>query len=160
MTTSSQMEKEASEAPAVVANQLKKNEAILKTFVNRLQKSKLKFAMTIARGSSGHAALFAKYLLETRFQLIAAQAAPAVFTLYKTELPLQDSLVIAISQSGSSPDVAEMLHAARRTGAITAAFVNNVDSPLAKAAEYVIPLHAGEERSVAASYHIGIFNRF
>ena len=107
--------------------------------------------MTVARGSSDHAATFAKYLFETQLGLAAASAAPSVVTLYKSRLKLKNSLVVALSQSGESPDICEVLAMARQQGAITVALVNQPQSKLATIAEYVIPLWAGEEKSVAAT---------
>jgi glucosamine--fructose-6-phosphate aminotransferase (isomerizing) len=145
------MEQEAREAPHVLARQFQSNHAVLMELVTRLKKQPPLLAMTIARGSSDHAATFAKYLLEIRAGIITSSAAPSVFTLYQCTLPLKNCLVIAISQSGASPDVAEMMAAARKQGAITVAFVNKTDSTLATAAEYVVPLHAGPELAVAAT---------
>lgn len=146
-----QMEKEAVSAGDVLAHQFKQNESLLKELCARLFKAPPLFAMTIARGSSDHAATFAKYLLETRAEWVTASAAPSVCTLYESNLKLKNSLVIAISQSGQSPDLAEMLTVARKSGALTVAFLNQTDSPIAKAAEYIIPLHAGVEVAVAAT---------
>ena len=149
--TLSQMEKEALEAPQLIAKQLTNNQAVLEKLSARLQTTMPSLAMTIARGSSDHAATFAKYLLEARAGVITASAAPSVFTLYRKQLRVKNCLVIGISQSGASPDVAEMLTAARQHGAITVAFVNQTDSALASAAEYVVPLWAGSEKAVAAT---------
>lgn len=145
------MEEEALQAPKVIENQFKKNHDLLSQLAERLRKSPPRLAVTIARGSSDNAATFAKYLLETKASLVTASAAPSVFTLYQKKLPLKDCLVIGISQSGASPDVAEMLSAARQEGAVTVAIVNKTDSHLAQAAEYVVPIHAGEEKAVAAT---------
>lgn len=149
MTT--QMEKEALAAPQVLAKQFSENQSVLKALCARLQSKPPRLAMTIARGSSDHAATFAKYLLETQLGLVTASAAPSAVTLYGAALQLQDSLVIGLSQSGQSPDLAEMMAAARRAGAVTVAFVNKVDSPLAHAAEFVVPLCADDELAVAAT---------
>lgn len=145
------MEQEALQAPHVLATQFKKNQTLLEELSKRLQQAKPRVAVTIARGSSDHAATFAKYLLETRAGIITSSAAPSVFTLYRKQLLVKDCLVIGISQSGASPDVAEMLASARQNGAVTVAIVNQTQSPLAEAAEYVVPLWAGEEKAVAAT---------
>lgn len=147
----SQMETEAREVPHILAKQFTENAALLTKLTAHLRSRSPRLAMTIARGSSDHAATFAKYLLETRAGLITASAAPAVFTLYKKQLSVENCLVLGISQSGASPDVAEMLAAARQHGAMTVAFVNHTDSVLARSAEYVIPLWAGLEKAVAAT---------
>ena len=107
--------------------------------------------MTVARGSSDHAATYAKYLLETKMGLITSSCAPSVLTLYGTNLYEEGGLIVGISQSGESPDICEMMAEARQKGTLTVAIVNLVDSPMAKAAEYVVPLHAGPELAVAAT---------
>lgn len=147
----SQMETEALSAPQILMKQFVANQQLLQALGERLRAERPTFAMTIARGSSDHAATFAKYLLETKLGLVTASAAPSVVTLYKTQLQLNNSLVIGLSQSGQSPDIAEIFLAARSAGAITVAFVNHTDSPLAQAAEYVVPLCAGTEIAVAAT---------
>lgn len=146
-----QMEIEARSASAVLTRQFKENFYALQGLCTRLQCYPPPFAVTVARGSSDHAATFAKYLFETQLGLPTASAAPSVTTLYGAKLSLRNSLVIALSQSGASPDLVETLAAARQAGAVTVALVNQVPSPLAQIAEYVIPLHAGPELSVAAT---------
>jgi glucosamine--fructose-6-phosphate aminotransferase (isomerizing) len=145
------MEQEAHSAPAVLSKQFTANFYVLRDLCQRLQCYPPLFALTIARGSSDHAATFAKYLFETQLSLATASAAPSVETLYGAKLRLQNSLVVGISQSGQSPDIAEMLQAARKSGAVTVALVNEVNSPLAHAAEYVVPLYAAPEVAVAAT---------
>jgi len=145
------MEKEAAQSPAVVARQIRENTEILVELCRRLHDTPPPFAMTIARGSSDHAATFAKYLIETRLGIVTSSAAPSVLTLYKSKLRLKGALVIGISQSGESPDICEVMAYARKAGAITVAFVNKIESPLARASEYVVPLCAGEEKAVAAT---------
>lgn len=107
--------------------------------------------MTIARGSSDHAASFAKYLIETQLGWVTASQAPSIITTYHSKLNLHNALVIGISQSGKSPDLCQTLSVAKASGALTVALVNQVDSPLAEIAEFVVPLHAGPEHAVAAT---------
>ncbi len=109
------------------------------------------FAVLAARGTSDHAAVFMKYLLETRLGLPVSLAAPSVVTLYERTPAFAHSVVIAVSQSGRSPDLVAVLEHARTAGARTLAVVNEVDSPLAKAADHVLDIGAGPERSVAAT---------
>jgi glucosamine--fructose-6-phosphate aminotransferase (isomerizing) len=104
-----------------------------------------------ARGSSDHAALYAKYLFGARNRALVALAAPSLFTHYATPPNIEDQCVIGISQSGASPDVVSVLEEARRQGALTVAISNEAESPLARAAELVLTLGAGQERSVPAS---------
>lgn len=145
------MEKEAREVPEVITKQFKENKEVLTSLAERLRKDPPAFAMTVARGSSDHAATYAKYLLETKLGIVTSSAAPSVLTIYGTHLYEKGGLIIGISQSGASPDICEMMAEARKKGTLTVALVNQVDSPMAKAAEYVVPLCAGEEVAVAAT---------
>lgn len=107
--------------------------------------------MIVARGSSDHAAVYAKYLFEMRNRRPVALAAPSEYTVYGRPPRLEGFGVIAISQSGASPDVVAAVDEARRQGCPTVAIVNNVDSPLAHTAAQLIDVGAGLERSVPAS---------
>ena len=107
--------------------------------------------MLAARGSSDNAARYAQYLFGIENGLLAALATPSVFTHYGARPAMADALVIGISQSGQSPDIVEVVREGRRQGALTLAISNEPRSPLAEAAELVLPLHAGEERAVAAT---------
>jgi glucosamine--fructose-6-phosphate aminotransferase (isomerizing) len=105
----------------------------------------------VARGTSDHAAIHLRYLIETELGIPAGMAAPSTVTIYGAQLRWRGGLVIAVSQSGRSPDIVAVLDAARAGGAVTVAIVNDPDSPLAAAAEHVIDCRAGEEKSVAAT---------
>jgi glutamine---fructose-6-phosphate transaminase (isomerizing) len=107
--------------------------------------------VTCARGSSAHAAKFAKHLIERHLGIPVAAAAPNIATQYRRSLNLQGQLFLSISQSGRSDDLIEMTTMARDAGALTTALVNDSDSPLARASELVLPLCAGTEMSVAAT---------
>ncbi|MDG4767634.1 SIS domain-containing protein [Solwaraspora sp. WMMD406] len=104
-----------------------------------------------ARGTSDHAALYAAYLTEIRLGLPAGLASPSAVTLFGARPDLRDALVVGVSQSGGSPDLAEVLRVARAGGATTVAVTNQPDSPLAEAAELTIDIAAGHERAVAAT---------
>lgn len=151
MTNKTLMELEARETPEIIAKQLKENDHVLRILSERLLKAKPKFVLTIGRGSSDHACTYAKYLFETNLGLVTASAAPSVVTVYQAQLQMKDALVIGISQSGKSPDICKMMEVARAAGAITVAIVNEVASPLAKIAEFLVPMFAGEEKAVAAT---------
>src|SRR4051794_24804106 len=103
------------------------------------------------RGSSGHAGVFLKYLVETRLKLPVSASAPSVITAFRTPLMLRHALFIVISQSGRSPDLVAATKSARDAGARTIAIVNASSSPVATEAEFVVPIEAGEEHSVAAT---------
>jgi glutamine---fructose-6-phosphate transaminase (isomerizing) len=105
----------------------------------------------VARGTSDHAAIHLRYLIETELGIPAGLAAPSTVTIYGADLRWRGGLVVAVSQSGRSPDLVAVVAAARAGGAITVAIVNDAASPLAAAADHVIDCRAGEERSVAAT---------
>jgi glucosamine--fructose-6-phosphate aminotransferase (isomerizing) len=145
------MLQEAREAPAVIARQRQENAGVVSALARALRERQPAYAVTVARGSSDHACTVLKYALETHLHLPVASLGPSVLTLYGARLDLRGALLIAVSQSGASPDVVENVRAAREGGALTAALVNVEDSDLAQAAEFVLPLRCGEERAVAAT---------
>ena len=145
------MLQETHEAHICIQKQLKINASLIESITKHLKTKNITTAITIARGSSDHAANFAKYLLETQLGIITASSAPSVNTVYKSKINMKNMLVIGISQSGQSPDICQVMQYAKDQGAITIAIVNNASSNLARAAEFVIPIHAGEEKAVAAT---------
>jgi glucosamine--fructose-6-phosphate aminotransferase (isomerizing) len=142
---------EASEAGSAVARQLAANGGLVGRWGERLRRARPRAVLTCARGSSDHAATFAKYLIETRTGTIVASAAPSVSSIYGAEQRVDEMLCLAISQSGRSPDLVAMVESARAAGACTIALVNDEATPLADAAECVIPLCAGPEKAIAAT---------
>jgi glucosamine--fructose-6-phosphate aminotransferase (isomerizing) len=104
-----------------------------------------------ARGTSDNAARYAQYVWGMRNGLTVALAAPSLFTLYKSPPRLDGALVVGISQSGQSPDIVSVLEEGRVRRRPTVAITNDPESPLALAADVVVPLHAGEETAVAAT---------
>jgi glucosamine--fructose-6-phosphate aminotransferase (isomerizing) len=104
-----------------------------------------------ARGTSDHAAVYAQYLIETQLGLPTGLAKPSVTTLYGATLDWRDGLLVAISQSGRSPDIVAVTEAARTGGALTIAITNDDRSPLAGAAAAVLRCHAGRELAVPAT---------
>lgn len=142
---------EAAEAAAVVEHQLRENAGHIVRLVRELKSRKRTIILTLARGSSDHAATYARYLIETRLNILTASATPSVFSLYESRPDLRDAVVIAISQSGQSPDLLASVEAARTLGAYVIAMVNVEQCPLARLANFTVPLRAGGERSVAAT---------
>ncbi len=112
---------------------------------------KFKYVVIAARGTSDNAARYAQYLFGVHNQLQVALATPSLFTMYDTPPNLKGALVIGISQSGQSPDIVSVLAEGKRQGCPTLAITNEFDSPLAHTADFLIPLHAGEEIAVAAT---------
>ncbi len=108
-------------------------------------------ALLVARGSSDHAALYGRYLIEVVLGLPVSLAAPSVLTRYGRTVRYPPCLAIGVSQSGAAPDVSETLSALRRQGHRTLAITNRPDSPVGEAAETVIDLGVGPEHSVAAT---------
>jgi glucosamine--fructose-6-phosphate aminotransferase (isomerizing) len=145
------MAAEIMEAGAVVRRQLAENAASTAGLAADLRARQPPFAATIARGSSDHAALYLKHLLELKVALACASLGPSIASLYHAPLRLKGAVAIAISQSGRSPDIVAMQRAAKDQGAATIAFVNDEASPLARGADAMLRLHAGLERSVAAT---------
>ncbi len=145
------MFREAAEAAEIIAAQFARNHGVMESLAASLRQSPPPFVVTCARGSSDHAATYGKYLLETQLGVVVASASPSVGSVYAAPLQLQGALFIVISQSGKSPDLLRNAEAAKAAGARVVALVNVEDSPLAQLADTVIPLHAGVERSVAAT---------
>jgi glutamine---fructose-6-phosphate transaminase (isomerizing) len=145
------MDAEFREAAAAVERQSEALAEPLARLVSTIARRPPRLAVTCARGSSAHAATFAKYLIERHCGLPVAAAAPSIATLYRRRLAIDGQLFIAISQSGRSDDLLESAELARASGAITVAIVNDTASPLAAASQYVLPISAGPERSVAAT---------
>jgi len=142
---------EAAEAPAIVAAQLARNAPVMAAFAESLRARPPRAVATIARGSSDNAATYARYLLETRLGVLTASAPPSVNSVYGATPDMADTLVLAFSQSGRSPDLLAASEGAARSGARVVALVNDETSPLAELAGLTIPLAAGPERSVAAT---------
>ena len=145
------MHTEAAEAATAVARQFAANAPIVADLAQRLRAQPPRFIVTCARGSSDHAATYGKYLFEITLGLVTASASPSVGSVYAVQPKMEGALFIAISQSGKSPDLLRNAEIAKAGGAYVVALVNVVDSPLARLADTVLPLHAGPENSVAAT---------
>jgi len=117
----------------------------------RLRAIEPSFVGTIARGSSDHAAGYAKYLIPQCTGRVVASIPPSIVTVLDSRLELNDAFVLALSQSGGSPDILATLERARAGGALTASLVNQPGSLLAKAAELSLSQGAGEEKSITAT---------
>ncbi len=147
----SRMALEVAETGDVLARQLAANATLTAAMAALLKERDPRVIVTVARGSSDHAALYLAYLIEIALGLPCASIGPSIASLYHAPLRLGGALAVTISQSGRSPDIVALQAAAGRAGALTLALVNEVDSPVALGAERVLPLHAGPERSVAAT---------
>ncbi|MBS0282062.1 MAG: SIS domain-containing protein, partial [Proteobacteria bacterium] len=145
------MFQEAREASQRVQAQIDRDTRHVAQVAAALRDFKPRMVLTLARGSSDHAATFARYLIETSLGLVTSSASPSVSSVYGARQDLSQCLFLVISQSGRSPDLLTAAAAAKASGALVLALVNEEDSPLAAAADHVIPLRAGPELSVAAT---------
>jgi len=144
------MAQEIAEIPAVLSRLLDQGRAEIGA-VSQSLRGRFRRAVFVARGSSDHAAIYARYLFETELGVPSALAAPSVTTMYGASLDWTDSLVVGVSQSGRSPDLVSVVTRAREAGALTLAITNDIASPLARAAGTTIDCRAGIERSVPAT---------
>lgn len=149
--TKTLMETEAGESGAVVAAMLSANRAAFAAIGERLRSAPPAAVVTCGRGSSDHAATFAKYLIETMTGTPTASAALSVASVYDAPVAPGNRLCLAISQSGKSPDLLASVERQRASGAFVVALINAEDAPLCQHADVVIALSAGAERSVAAT---------
>ncbi len=147
----SQLLNEIYEQPETIRNMLNCEVERVASISRQLSARHFSYAVLAARGTSDNAARYGQYILGAINQLSVALAAPSLFTRYHTPPRLEGALVIGISQSGQSPDIVSVIEEGRRQGAPTIAITNDLNSPLAQAAEYQIGLGVGEECSVAAT---------
>ena len=142
---------EIEQQPEAVRGFLDSQTAAASRISSTLQRSQPDWVLIAARGSSDNAARYGQYVLGIRNRLPVALAAPSLFTIYGSPPRLDGAFVIGISQSGESPDVIAVLSEAHRQRRPTLAITNHAESPLAAAADDVLPFGIGEERAVAAS---------
>jgi glucosamine--fructose-6-phosphate aminotransferase (isomerizing) len=151
LNVNSMMLEEALAAADHVAHQLANESDRYGELGRRLRSIQFNNAVTIARGSSDHACGYLAYLIMSRLGRIVASLPMSLVTLYQSPIATEGTLAVSISQSGQSPDVVEPIRYFRDGGGTTVALVNDIGSPLAEAAEWALPLRAGQERSVAAT---------
>ncbi len=147
----SRMRAEAAEAPAAVVRLLQAEAAALSELGAELRRQPPQAVLTVARGSSDHAAHYMAYLVMARLGRLVTSLPMSLVTLYRSRLQCDGLLALAFSQSGQSPDLVAPLRDFSERGARTVAFVNQPASPLALAAHRVVALHAGPELSIAAT---------
>ena len=151
MIPAGSMRREIAEIPAAAADLLGATRRETARAAAAFRAADPRWGMIVARGTSDHAAVYARYLLETKLGMPTGLAAPSVTTAYRASMRWAGGAVVAISQSGESPDVVEVAQAARAGGALTIAVTNQGASPLARAAQHVILCHAGREEAVPAT---------
>lgn len=145
------MLQEALSAADCVARQLAGDGERYAALGRHLREARIHNAVTVARGSSDHASAYIGYLVMARLGKLVTSLPMSLLTLYNAPLQAQDLVALSVSQSGQSPDVVEPMRYFRAGGATTIALVNEIESPLAQAAEWALPLGAGKETSVAAT---------
>ncbi len=143
--------REIHEQPQVLRRLLDKEAENIHRLAEDIRARQIQHVVIAARGTSDNAGRYAQYLFGAVNGLVVALATPSLFTIYKRPPSFGNSLVLGISQSGKSPDIVAVLAEARQQGVLTAALTNEPESELASNADHVIDLHAGLERSVAAT---------
>ncbi|MEN8097977.1 MAG: SIS domain-containing protein [Chloroflexota bacterium] len=144
------LEKEINQQPEIIKQLIEREEKNVVQLADTLR-GQFDYVVIAARGTSDNAARYAKYIFGAHNQLSVALATPSLFTLYDRPPSLKRALVMGISQSGQSPDIVSVIKEGRQNGRPTIAITNDASSHLAQAAEYVMPLHAGPEKAVAAT---------
>ncbi len=145
------MWKEIYEQPTVLQNCLIQNTQIINDIIKDIDSRKINNVVIVARGTSDHAGIYGKYIIEHNLGIPVALAAPSIITMYNKKLLLTNSLVIAISQSGQAEDVLEVIKCANEQEAITIGITNFESSPIATNSKYHLYTAAGVEESVAAT---------
>lgn len=139
------------EQPSVIRRLLDQEADRVASIGRSLAVQGIRYVVIAARGTSDNAARYGQYIFGAQNDLTVALATPSLFSVYKRPPRMDRALVVGISQSGQSPDIISVLDEARRQGVATIAITNDPASPLAAAAQHVLELHAGEERSTAAT---------
>ncbi len=145
------LEAEIREQPEALARLLERQAAAAREAASLFRRADVRYVLIASRGSSSNAARYAQYLLGRAHRVPVMFATPSLYTIYEQPPRLDGALVVGISQSGASPDVVAVLAEARAQGRPTLALVNDTASPLARTAEAVLPLEAGDEHAVAAT---------
>ena len=143
--------REIHEQPQTLARFLETADPQARRLAAAIDEQGLTHVVIAARGTSDNAGRYAQYVLGARNSLQVALATPSLFSIYERPPRFRRALVLGISQSGKSPDIISVLAEARRQGALTAVITNAPDSDMAREGDLVIPIYAGEERSVAAT---------
>lgn len=145
------MEQEILEQSVVLKSCFEYNKETFEKIADAVRQKKITNAVIAARGSSDNASTFFKYCFESLAGLPVSLAAPGINTIYNSQLDLSDSLVLGVSQSGAAADVMAVLENAKACGAVTVSITNNLDSQMAKMADFHLYCNAGKELSVAAT---------
>src|SRR5581483_7461604 len=150
-TPVSWLETELEEQPIALARLIDRQSENAREIAKLFARPDVQYVLIASRGSSSNAARYAQYLLGRAHRVPVMFATPSLYTIYEQPPRLEGAVVVGISQSGASPDVASVLAEARRQGRPTIAITNVEDSRLAREADSVLALEAGTEQAVAAT---------
>ena len=142
---------EISEQPERIQSLISSQRKNVEKIATEIQKRDIRYVFLTARGTSDNAGRYANYLLGAMNGLPLALATPSLFTYYKKPPVLKNALVIGISQSGKSPDIVSVLEEGKRQGCLTISITNELTSPLAQVSDFVLDVHSGPEKAVAAT---------
>ena len=145
------MLQEISEQPDVLERTIAAEREKLVKIGDFLRQKDIDLIVLVARGSSDNAALFGRYLLEVTTGIPVSLAAPSVYTLYNAKMRLKRAVVIGVSQSGEGDDINHVLESAKNSGAFTLGITNEGSSTMARIVDETLLIHAGREKSVAAT---------
>lgn len=145
------MRSEALETPELIKRQLNCNKKLCEELGQCMRDFNPAFIVTVGRGTSDHAGVFAKYLIEIELGIQVSSSAPSVSSVYNKNVNLEKAIVLFISQSGRSPDILDQVRMAKKSGAFCIALVNDETSPIIDLVDAVLPIMAGEEKAVAAT---------
>jgi glucosamine--fructose-6-phosphate aminotransferase (isomerizing) len=145
------MLQEISEQPDVLERTIAAEREKLVKIGDYLRQKDIDLIVLVARGSSDNASLFGRYLLEVTTGIPVSLAAPSVYTLYNAKMRLKRAVVVGVSQSGEGDDINHVLESAKQSGAFTLAITNEAESTMANLADETLLIHAGREKSVAAT---------
>src|SRR5512145_1099960 len=139
------------EQPECIKNLLSTQRKTVEQIAAAIQQRNVQYVFLAARGTSDNAGRYANYLLGAQNGLPLALATPSLFTYYRQPPKLKNALVIGISQSGKSPDIVSVLEEGKKQGCLTISITNELKSPLAQTSDFVLDVHAGPEKAVAAT---------
>ena len=149
--TNSLVLKEALSIPSVIGKFAFIDKNPYQEIANLISQKKIKYIVTVARGTSDCAALYSSYIFAKYLGLPSYSMPPSIITLEKSKFDFANALIIVISQSGKSTDLIECEKKSKEMGAITMLISNNENSPIVNSANYFFSMFAGEEKSVAAT---------
>ncbi len=145
------MLREIHEQPEAIRQTLSREGGRIAEVAEVLRERRPRFVVLAARGTSDNAGTYLRYIVGAVTGMVVASAAPSLLTAYGSQMQIEDTVVIGISQSGEATDVIEVLETSRELGATTMALTNTADSPIVEAVEFPLLTHARREKAVAAT---------